>query len=252
MGTGRQRRAEPMAWTEAMRPMTDHSALIRVFSEYARTLSRRYDVGDVLYRLTDQVSEVLNVDGAGVFLSEGSQLRFVTATDERIVRIEERQIVVGEGPCRDAYTNAAWATAADLAHESRWPGYAAIAVEHGCRAVAGIPMTAVESSVGALNLYACEPRHWTTEELEIAQVLADMATGYILNARTLTESEQLAEQLQHALDTRIVVEQAKGVLVERHGTDPATAFERLRRFARDRNTKVHDVARWIVQGSVEL
>ena len=220
--------------------------------DYARTLSRRYDIGEVLYRLTDQVVEILDVDGAGVSLADQGALRFVTASDEDIAAIEEQQVALSQGPCHDAYASGDRVTAADLRVEERWPDYVPVAVERGCRAVAGSPMHAGEHRVGALNLYVRRPREWPADELGIAQVLADMATGYIINARALTESDRVAGQLQHALDSRVVIEQAKGILAERYGTDPAAAFERLRRVARTRNAKVHDLARQVIDRTVEL
>jgi GAF domain-containing protein len=231
--------------------MTDQQALIRAFADYARTLARRYDIGEVLYRLTDQVVEILDVDGAGVSIADHGRLRFVTATDEDIAQIEERQVDLGQGPCHDAYTSGDRVTSADLSVEARWPDYTGTALRVGCRAVAGIPMLTGEQRVGALNLYVRRPREWPADELDIAQVLADMATGYIINARTLTEADRTTVQLQHALDSRIIVEQAKGVLAERHRITPAAAFERLRRHARHRNTKVHDVARQVIDAGLD-
>jgi GAF domain-containing protein len=233
--------------------MTDQQALIRAFADYARTISGRYDISDVLYRLTDQVQEVLDIDGAGVSLGNADGgLRFVTATDERISHVEERQVTAGQGPCHDAFVSGDRVTSADLAAEKRWPAYTSEALSHDCRAVAGIPMLAGGQRLGALNLYVRRPREWPADELDIAQVLADMATGYIINARTLSETEQVSAQLQHALDSRIVIEQAKGILAERHRIDPATAFDRLRRYSRSHNRKVHDVARAIVEGTLRL
>jgi GAF domain-containing protein len=233
--------------------MTDQHALIRSFADYARTLSVRYDIGDVLYRLTDQVVEVLDVEGAGVSLADDKgDLRFVTATDERIVRVEERQVTAKQGPCHDAFTSGDRVTSADLDTEPRWPDYTQEARAQGCRAVAGIPLLAGDQRLGALNLYSLRQREWPADELDIAQVLADMATGYIINARLLSESERVNAQLQHALNSRIVIEQAKGILAERHGVDPAAAFEQLRTYARGHNTKIHDVARAVVEGTLRL
>jgi AmiR/NasT family two-component response regulator len=112
-------------------------------------------------------------------------------------------------------------------------------------------MRSGEQRIGALNLHVRRLREWPADELDIAQVLADMATGYIVNAQRLTESERLTVQLQHALDSRIVIEQAKAILAERHRIEPGTAFDRLRRHARTRNQKVHDVANQVVAGTLD-
>lgn len=233
--------------------MPDQGALVGAFADYARAIARRYDIGEVLYQLTDHVMEVLGVDGAGVCIGnpEG-KLRFVTATDERIVHIEERQITASQGPCHEAYVGRQRITCPDLKADERWPNYTPVALENGCRAVAGIPMSVDGERLGALNLYHFSARPWTPDDLEIAQLLADMATGYVINARTLTENERLADQLRHALESRVVIEQAKGVVAERHGIDPAAAFEAIRRHARGSNLKVHAVARGIVEGSLHV
>lgn len=231
--------------------MADQAALLRVFADYARTISARYDIGTVLYRLTDQVVDVLDVDGAGVSLDDHGRLRFVTATDDRVVTVEERQIAVSAGPCHDAHRSGEVVTSADLTVESRWQEYTPVALEEGCRAVAGIPMRAGERSIGALNLYRYEPVEWRADDLQVAQVLTDMASGYIVNAEVISESLQLSTQLQTALDSRIVIEQAKGVLAERRHIAPAEAFRVLRAYARGANRKLHDVASDVVNGDLD-
>jgi GAF domain-containing protein len=233
--------------------MADQSALKRAFADYARTIARRYDIGEVLYRLTDQVVEVFAIDGAGVSLADvDGNLQFVTATDERVTLVEEQQVETGQGPCHDAYRSGDRVTVADLSTEARWADYTPVALGKGLRAAAGIPLLSGDQRVGALNLYTCQPREWPADDMEDAQLLADMATGYIINARTLTETERLASQLQHALDSRVVIEQAKGILAERHSINTATAFERLRRHARARNAKIHDVARAVLRSDLDV
>ena len=233
--------------------MTDQSALLRAFADYARTLLRNYDIGEVLYRLTDQVVEILGVDGAGVFIADtGDILQFLTATDDRVAHVEEAQIDIGEGPCHDAYRSGDRVTSADLTSDDRWPRYRPAALGRGFRAVAGIPMVAEDQRIGALNLYHRTPREWPADHLEVAHVLADMTTGYVVNARTLSAQRELTTQLQHALDSRIVIEQAKGILAERHTTDPSSAFQMLRLHARSRNLKLHEIARRVVDGSLQV
>lgn len=231
----------------------DQSALNRAFADYARTLAHRYEIGQVLYRLTDQVVEVLDVDGAGVSLADRDEtLRFVTATDEAVTKVEEVQAELDEGPCHEAYRTRERVTSSDLTSDERWPKYSLSALEEGLRAVAGIPMVVDDQRVGALNLYVGEFREWPDEDLAVAQLLADMATGYIVNARVLTESQRLTRQLQHALDSRVVIEQAKGIVAERYAMDTAAAFQRIRQHARSSNTNLHVVAREIVERSLRL
>jgi GAF domain-containing protein len=233
--------------------MADTSALIRCFADYAQTISRPYEVGEVLYRLTDQVRDVLDLAGAGVTLANSDgELQFVTATDDIVLRVEEQQVETKQGPCHDAFEDGKPILIGDLEDEERWPDYRPFALAQGCRAVAGIPMSAGEHRIGAVNLYHDAPREWPESDLEIARVLADMAAGYIINARTLSAQRELAGQLQHALDSRVIVEQAKGVLTERHRVDPAAAFQMIRQHARGHNARVHGVASSIVAGELRL
>jgi GAF domain-containing protein len=233
--------------------VVDHDALLGACTDYARTILGRYDVAHVLDRLSEQVTEVLAVPGVGISVGgDNGELRFATASRESVMRVEESQLEVAEGPCHDAWRNGEVVVVNDLSRTSRWPIYTPVALAAGWKAVAGVPMIVEDQHVGALNRYQDEPHDWTTEELRAAQLLADMATGYIVNARTLTESVELAQQLQHALDSRVVIEQAKGVLAGQHGLDTELAFELLRRHARNRGRKLHDVAREVVEGTLEL
>ena len=233
--------------------MVDYAAFIDVFADYARTISRRYDVGDVMYRLADQVVEVLPVDGAGVSVADpDGGLQFVSATHEDVVRVEGLQITLGEGPCQDAFRTGASVVSDDLRDDGRWARYRTEARDAGFLAVAGIPMRADEQKIGALDLYRRDAGSWSEEDVATAQTLADMASGYILNAITLNESEELSERLRNALDSRVVIEQAKGILAERHGVPTADAFERLRRHARSTRNRIHDVARQVVEDDLRL
>ena len=229
--------------------MIDQRSLLDVFREFATRLLGPYEIGPVLYELTDQVVAVLGVDGAAVSLADSDGvLRFVTATDADVAAIEEEQVAHDQGPCQEAFRTGQPVVVADLAACRAWPDYRQTAMGRGARAVAGVPMPVGDQRIGALNLYWQAPYEPPEEELGVAQLLADMATGYILNATARERAETLATQLQHALDSRIVIEQAKGMLVERHGLRPADAFQRIRMQARSANRRVHDVATDIVAG----
>jgi GAF domain-containing protein len=233
--------------------MTDLTALNRAFAEYARTIAGPYRIGDVLYRLCDQMVDILPVDGAGVCLANpAGGLQFVSATDDMVAQIEEHQTEAGEGPCHEAFLRGTYVTCDDLTAEQRWGAYVPLALDMGLKAVAGIPMVVEQQRIGAVNLYTRTSGTWEEQTLEIARLLADMASGYILNARSLIASEQLANQLQHALDSRVVIEQAKGIIAEHHGVDTATAFERIRQHARATRAKLHDVASAIVDRDLRL
>ncbi len=233
--------------------MVDDAAILRAFGDYAEALLGTYDVGAVLYRLADQVVEVLQVDGAGVLLAHGDdRLAFVAATNGDVAAVEAQQVALAEGPCHQAYEAGEPVVVANLEDDQRWPRYRRAALDRGVRAVLGIPMPVGEQRIGALNVYRRESHDWTDKELEAARVLADMASGYILNSSRLEEATTLAGQLQEALDSRIVVEQAKGILAERKGISPSAAFELVRSHARHNRSRVHTVARQVVEGELDL
>ena len=232
----------------------DHDLLRQVLSDYALALVHGdYDVGDVLYDLSDQCVEVLGLDGAGVCLSDGDgRLHFLSATDGRAARVEEEQLAHQDGPCTTAYRTGKLITVDDLTADDRWPAYRQVALDVGYRAVVGVPMPVRTETIGALDLYREEPGPWPPDVLEVAAVLSNMATGYVTMSQTLADARVLNEQLQHALDTRVVVEQAKGVLVAREAITPAEAFELIRSHARAGRLRVQDVAARVVEGTLRL
>lgn len=231
----------------------DQNALVRAFHTYTQALLHTYDIGPVLYGLVDQVVQVLDVDGAGVSLArDGRTLAFVAATDADVTALEETQVALNEGPCHEAFSTGKVVTVVDLRDQDRWTEYCHTAVDRGIHSVVGIPMPIGERRIGALDLYRREAHHWEGEELHIAQLLAEMASGYVLNAAELSESRTMAGQLQHALDSRVIVEQAKGILAERHDIEPSEAFRRLRQHARATQTNVHDVAHRVVDEDFDV
>ena len=201
------------------------------------------------------MTDVLDLTGAGVTLVHGGKQRFVTAAVESIARLERVQEDHQLGPCIDAVTTAQPMTVSDLDGGDagrRWPEYSNAATTTGIRAVAGIPMLAEGSAVGAVNLYSREPRSWSAEDLRVASVFANIATGYLVHASAAQQHQRTAEQLQQALSTRLIIEQAKGVLATRHEINVDEAFLLLRRQARDHGTRIHDVARAVVDGDLHL
>ncbi len=233
--------------------MVDEALLRDTFRRFARALLGEYEITQVLYELTDRAAAILEAGGAGVSLGDDDgDLVFVAATDERMVRAEETQIRFQDGPCQAAYRTGDQQVVDDLTTETRWPKYRLTALDQGCLAVLGVPMIVNSHRVGALNVYSLQPHAWTGEEREVAQLLADMACGYIISVRHLRAANRLAEQLQHALDSRVVIEQAKGVIAARADIDMASAFDRLRRYARVRGLKLREVAREVVEGGLQV
>ncbi len=231
--------------------MVDDVALRAAFRDFTKAVIGPYDVDQMLHLLTGQVVEVLGVDGAGVSLAptEGEALMFVTATDDDIAAVEDAQVSLGEGPCQEAYLTGEQVAVSYLELEDRWPTYRQVSLEHGMRAVAGIPMPVADRRIGALNLYRLRPHTWDREELETAQLLADMASGYILNANHMVEQSRAEDNLTRALESRDVIGQAKGILMAQHQLTAEAAFEMLRRISQTRNLKLREVAAHVVETS---
>jgi GAF domain-containing protein len=228
--------------------MYDHQLYLRTLSEFTRTLLTPYDVHAMFDQLVDRVTSVLGLAGSGVSLDRDGRLELATALGDDVTAAEQAQEQCQMGPCVTAFRSGEIVAVPDLREaRSRWPEYAAVADGVGIRAVASIPMRLGDVTVGALNLYAREVRDWPREDLDAAVVLADMATVYLINASHHRKQVELTEQLQQALDSRLVIEQAKGMLAARHSISPERAFERLRSLARNRSVTVQAVAEAVVR-----
>ncbi len=235
--------------------MPNPETLLDSLERFAAALTSGYGIGDVLHNLTGEMAEVLSLSGAGVTLVHDGRQRFVTAADEAIATLERVQESSQKGPCIDAVASAAPVAVPDIAHgdaSNRWPDYTVAAKNGGIHAVAGIPMLADGAAIGAVNLYDSQPRDWSAEDLRVATIFASIATGYLAHASSARQQQRTAEQLEQALNTRLIIEQAKGVLATQRETTVDEAFKRLRNYAREHNARIHDVSRSVVQGDLLL
>jgi GAF domain-containing protein len=234
------------------RPVTDdgfdEELLTRVLSEFAHTLADRFEVSEVLYRLAEHVVDILAVAGTGVsVVDENGDLRPVTGINELTTGLEAAEERLQEGPCVDAFHQGELIVVTDLDEQAhRWPRWAAEAKERGVRAVIGLPLRVRTDSLGAMNIYSDRPRQWRQAEIRVARVLTDMAASYVANASDLEQSQRTTEQLREALDSRIIIEQAKGVLAAEMGVDVDQAFQVLRSHARRHSVSLRSVAHGVV------
>jgi GAF domain-containing protein len=206
-------------------------------------------VEDALEHVVSETERIFAVDGAGLLLlAEGDVLRYVAASDKRGTIMERLQEEIGEGPCLDAFEESHPTLAADLAGDARWPTLGPVAGKEGIHAVLGVPVTLGESPVGTLNVYSSEFHEWDDGEVEAIQAFARIVASVLRSAIDAHVQGKLTLQLQYALDRRIVIEQAKGILMEREGLPAEAAFERIRRHARSSRERVADVARRVVEG----
>jgi len=227
--------------------MLDQTLLLNTLSRFAQALPLSYDVEAMLSDLVDSVVGVLRLTGSGVTLASNGRLAFVTAAGSELEELERVQEQHQAGPCMDAFTSGDVVAVSDMATVvDRWPQYSEAAHRLGVTGVAGIPMRLADQSFGALDLYRREAGNWRDEELGAARVLADVATSYLVNASKVRQLAQLNEQLQHALDARVVIEQAKGIVANHNGVTVDEAYQQIRSHARSHNTTARTVAKAIV------
>jgi len=226
---------------------------LQTLSRFAVVLPVRYDLETTLTDLTESVTAVLGLSGSGVTMAKDGRLRFVTAVSQASGELERNQEEQQAGPCRDAFDCGEVVRVTDVRLESnRWPEFSAAATRLGVAGVAGIPMRLADHIIGALNLYSPEPREWSEEDIAVAKVLADVATSYVVNASKLRQQEQLSEQLQQALESRVVIEQAKGITASQHAVTIDQAYQRMRRHARTNNASMRMVAEAIVDVGLQV
>lgn len=222
------------------------------FVALADTLVSGYDVVDLLHSLTDHCVDLLDAAAAGLVLRDAhGGLDVLASTGERSELLELVQLRAGEGPCGEAYLTGRTVAVHDTAEHDRWPGFCADAVAQGFRSVHALPMRLRDQTLGALSLFRARPGALPVADQGVAQALADIATIGILHERALRQNEIVAGQLRGALDSRVVIEQAKGVLAEQGGLDMDQAFTVLRHHARAHHLKLRDVADAVVNGTAD-
>lgn len=227
--------------------MAREDLLVGALSDFARTLVRHFDISDVLYDLTTRVTTVLEVASAGVSLVQDGRLRFVTALDETTASLERVQESEQAGPCVEAFRTGEPLLVSSIDRaEQRWPAFVAQARSVGFAAVAGIPMRLDGERLGALDVYHTSPREWSDDDVRVARVLADMASSYVVTASELERQQRTTEQLQRALDSRVIIEQAKGVIAAERKITIDQAFDVLRSHARSHNADLRTVAEAVI------
>ena len=232
--------------------MAKQSLIARTLVELADTLVADFDVVDLLALLADRCVEVLDVGAAGLMLAgPDGNLRVIASSSEAMRVLELFEIQSAEGPCLDCYRTGQPVTYVDLSSDDRrWPRFAAEAITAGFNSVDALPMRLRGSVIGALNLFHAETGGMVQEDLDSAQALADVATIAILQHRAALEAQTLNDQLNLALNSRVTIEQAKGILAERLDVDMGHAFNTLRAHARNHNLRLSDVAKGVVEGTL--
>jgi GAF domain-containing protein len=223
--------------------------LNRTFVELADTLVNHYDVTDLLHTLAARCVELFEVDAAGLMLAdEHGTLRVVGSSNEATRMLELFEIQSQEGPCLDCYRTGQVVIAEDLAHDQRWPRFRQEALGSGFRAALAVPLSLRDDIIGALNLFRAQPGGLDGDDLAACRALADVAAIALIQERALREAKLVAGQLQVALNSRVVIEQAKGIVAGVANVDMDAAFKLLRGYARAENLLLVDVARDLAEG----
>ena len=224
----------------------------RSFVALASSLVNGYDVVDLLTQLTEDCARLLDIASAGLLLADGrGLLHVVAASSERTRLLEVHQLQRAEGPCRDCFLTGTPVSVPDLqALESRWPSFVPAACALGFASVHALPMRLRDNRLGALGLFGTNVGVLAPDDLALGQALADVASVALVQERAASDSSTVNQQLQTALTSRVLLEQAKGVLAQLGDLDRAGAFTVLRRYARDRNLRLSEVAAAVVERSL--
>jgi len=225
--------------------------LARAFVRLADTLAGDFDVVDFLHGLSDDSVQILDAEAAGVMLADArGGLRLVASSDERMRLLEIFELQDEQGPCVDAFSTGQPVQAGAADSRARWPEFAPHAFEAGFRMMCAVPLRLRRDVIGALNLFRGSDELFNEAELDIAKAMGEIAAIGLIQERALRERTLLTEQLQSALNSRIIVEQAKGMLAEYLAVSMDDAFQLLRTFSRDHNRKLSIVARDVIERNI--
>ena len=256
--------------------MSREARLADAFVELADTLAEEFSVVDLVGLLVRHCVELLGARGVAVLLADKTgDLELVASSDEKVRLVETFALHVDEGPGRESFRACTAVSATDLRDlpdqfgqfgqpdptgqfggsaqptARRWPRFASGAAAAGFRSAYSVPLCHGDGAVGVLDLFCADPDPGNEDDLRLAQALADVATISILRERRLRSAQGLSDQLQAALDSRVVIEQAKGILAERAGLPIDEAFLALRGYARSRQLRLTGVAHQVVQGTID-
>ncbi|WP_291378706.1 GAF and ANTAR domain-containing protein [Demequina sp.] len=218
------------------------------FVAVADTLVTDFDAVDLLHTLVRDCVEVLEMKAGGLMLADSAgELQLMTSTSEAAEFVEVMQLAADSGPCVECFTRGAAVSVSNIEEEeSRWPDFTRVALAQGIRSALATPMKLRGKVIGTMNLFGGEPGHVNPRDAAVAQALADVATIGLLQERVIREGHLIEEQLHRALDSRVMIEQAKGVIASSLEMSMDDAFALLRKYSRDRNLTIRAVAESVV------
>jgi len=233
---------------------TREARLLETFAHLADTLVAGYDVVDLLQTLVDACQDILGSTDAGILLADpAGDLELIASTSEGVRLVEVIQLAAQEGPCIESFRSAEMVSAPDIARmPTRWPRFREAALHNGYAAVDAIPLRLRDVTIGTLNLLRSTPGAAAPADLVAARAFADVATIGILHERAVHTRDILTRQLQTALDSRVVIEQAKGVVSFTAGVPVEQAFDLIRRHARSHGALLSETAQAIVRRELRI
>ncbi|WP_030566281.1 GAF and ANTAR domain-containing protein [Streptomyces aureocirculatus] len=235
--------------------MTREEHLLAAMVEAVDTLVDNFDLIDFLHQLCDRCNKLLDVSAVGVLLADpGGKLQLIAASDEHTRLLELFALQIDQGPCVECRRSGTARLNISLdspVATAGFPRFAQRARQAGFATTHALPMRLRQQVVGALNLFDTRAQHLSESDARVAQALADVATIAILQHRTIVHGNIERAQLQSALSSRIVIEQAKGILAERWHTHPDEAFDALRRHARAQQRALTAVCRELIDGTLD-
>ena len=232
--------------------MPREALLVQTFVELADTLVDDFDVVDLLTSLADHCVEVLDVTAAGLMVATtDGDLRVVASSSETMRVLELFELQAEDGPCPECYRTGIAIVNEHLdTANGRWPRFAPRAVAVGFHSIHALPMRLRGQTIGALNLFRASTGNLGVADIAAAQAFADVATIAVLQQRAVTAAHLVNDQLTHALNSRVTIEQAKGMIAERTGVDMEASFKRLRAHARNHNLRLVQLAQNVIDGTV--
>jgi hypothetical protein len=227
--------------------------IIAAFVTLSTSLAEGFDVVDLLTGLTADCARLLDVASAGLLLADGrGTLHLLAASSQQTRDVELFQLQRAEGPCLDCYHTGVLVSVSDLTQETvRWPQFVPAALAAGFASVHAVPMRLRDTVLGALNLFGTQVGPLAADDLDLAQALAHVASVALVQDKAAADKDLIVTQLNTALTSRVVIEQAKGVLAQTGQLDMERSFAALRRYARDHNQRLSDVAAAVVSRSLD-
>lgn len=223
-------------------------AIIEMVAQVAGCLTEDFDVIDTLTTLCERLVDVIGIDACGVLLADGERVEVAAVSGGDVAEVEFVAMQVGDGPCLKALRRDEQIVIEDASDLVGWPAFAAACQRHGFTGVAALPLPGPDGPMGSLNVFRRDDAAFAPHDLAACGAIANVVVLALMNARAVGETRTQVDRLQHALQSRIVIEQAKGVVARDRGIDVTTAFDLLRSTARRRRVKLHDLAADIVGG----